>query len=115
MKAEVSAKGHHFVATVGIFLVAVAVIGGMVGCGGAPSVTEYDLTIASTAGGSVTTPGGGTFTYNEGAVVNLAATWDSCYSFVNWTGDVDTIADVTDASTTITMNGEYEIIANFGE
>jgi len=37
------------------------------------------------------------------------------YRFVNWTGDVDTIADDDDATTTITMNGDYFITANFEE
>jgi len=73
----------------------------------------YDLTISSTAGGSVTTPGEGTFPYDEGTVVNLAATPDTGYYFANWTGDVGTIADVNAAITTITMNGDYAITANF--
>jgi len=76
-------------------------------------VTQYDLTIASTAGGSVTTPGEGASTYDEGTVVNLVATPDTYYHFVNWTGDVGTIADVNAAATTITMNEDYSITANF--
>ena len=48
-----------------------------------------DLTTSSTAGGSVTTPGEGVFTYDEGTVVDLAAEADACYEFINWTGDVD--------------------------
>ena len=35
------------------------------------------------------------------------------YRFVEWTGDVGTIADVYAATTTITMNGDYSITANF--
>jgi hypothetical protein len=75
--------------------------------------TQYDLTVASTPGGSVTDPGEATFTYDCGQVVNLLAEPDSCYVFVNWTGDVGTIADVNAASTTITMDGDYSIMANF--
>ena len=97
-------------ARVSIFLITVALIAGMVGCGGGG---EYDLTIASSAGGSVTIPGEGTFTYDEGKVVNLVATPEADYNFVNWSGDVDTIADVNDASTTITMDSSYSIRANF--
>jgi len=82
----------------------------MAGCGG--GVIEYDLTIESSVGGSVTTPGEGTFTYDEGAVVNLAAEAEEGYHFDRWLGNVDTIADVDDA-TTITMNGDYFIIAEF--
>ena len=74
---------------------------------------QYSLTISSTAGGSVTTPGQGTFTYNAGTVVNLVASPLGGYRFINWTGNVATVANVTAASTTITMNGNYSIIANF--
>jgi hypothetical protein len=77
------------------------------------AVALYDLTIASTIGGSVTTPGEGTFTYDEGTVVNLTAEDEEGYQFVNWTGDVGTIADVNNATTTITMSGNYSITANF--
>ncbi len=73
----------------------------------------YDLTIASTDGGSVTTPGEGIFTYGEEVVVDLAATPDAGYRFVEWTGDVITIADVEDPTTIITMNGDYSITASF--
>jgi hypothetical protein len=75
----------------------------------------YNITISSTEGGSVTTPGEGTFVYNEGTVLDLAAEADESYRFVNWTGDVGTITDVNDATTTITMNGDYSITANFEE
>ena len=75
--------------------------------------TEYTLTIISTEGGSLTTPGEGTYTYDEGDGVDLVATPDAGYHFANWTGDVGTIADVNAAITTITMNGDYAITANF--
>jgi preprotein translocase subunit YajC len=76
---------------------------------------EHSLTISSTAGGSVTTPGEGTFIYSEGDEVNLVATPDAGYQFVNWTGDVDTIIDIDDAATTMTINDDYSITANFEE
>jgi hypothetical protein len=75
----------------------------------------YSLTISSTAGGSVTTPGEGAFIYNVGIVVNLVATPDTGYRFVNWTGDVGTVANANAASTTITMNGDYSVTASFEE
>jgi len=76
-------------------------------------VAIYDLTTSSTAGGSVTEPGEDTFTYDEGTVVDLIAEAEEGYRFVEWTGDVGTIADVYAATTTITMNGNYSITANF--
>jgi uncharacterized repeat protein (TIGR02543 family) len=86
---------------------------GLIGCDGGGAVS-YDLTIAATTGGS-TTPAAGTDTYDEGEVVDLTATPDDGYVFVNWTGDVDTVADVNDATTTITMDDDYSITANFAE
>jgi len=74
---------------------------------------QFDLTISRTAGGTVTAPGEGTFTYDQGTGVNLVAEAEEGYRFVNWTGDVDAIAHVDAASTTITMNDDYSIIANF--
>ena len=97
-------------ARVAVLLTAVALIAGMVGC--AP--TQYQLTISSSTGGSVITPGEGTFTYNEGKVVRLVARSALGYAFVEWTGDVATITTVNSFSTTITMNGDYSITANFG-
>jgi hypothetical protein len=86
---------------------------GLIGCGG-EVVPEYSLTISSTEGGSVTSPGEpGPYTYDEGEVVNLVANAEEGYEFVNWTGDVDDIADVEDATTTITMNSDYSITATF--
>jgi uncharacterized protein YkwD len=96
------------------FLVVAALIAGMVGCVSSPAqYTWYDLTIFSTEGGEITAIGEGTFTCDEGEVVNLAATPVNGYRFVNWTGDVDTIENIEAASTTITMNGDYSVTANF--
>jgi len=55
------------------------------------------------------------FTYDEGTVVDLVAEPEEGYRFDAWTGDVGTIADVNAAATTITMNGDYAITANFEE
>jgi len=73
----------------------------------------YDLTLSSSTGGSVTTPGEGIFTYGAGTVVDLRATADEGYDFVDWTGDVGTIDWVTYRSTTITMDSDKSITANF--
>ena len=80
----------------------------------APPV-RYDLSISSTEGGSVAGPGVGSFTYGEGTVVDLLATPDADYRFVEWTGNVNTIDDVYAAGTTITMQDDYSITANFEE
>ena len=112
MKTILSSRRDHYLTRVSILFVIIALLAGMVGCVPPP----YKLTISGIEGGKVTSPGEGTFTYtylDEEIVVNLVAKPDKCYRFVNWTGDVDTVADVEDATTTITMDDDYSITANF--
>ncbi len=98
---------------VSIFVVTLALITGMVGCGNATTV--YHLIIIDTEGGEVTEPGEGAFSYDKGTVVNLVAEANEGCHFVNWSGNVATIANVEVATTTITMNDNYFIIyAIFG-
>jgi len=109
MKITVILKTDHYLARLCIFLIAAALVAGIVGCG----PIQYDLTVSSTEGGEVTAPGEGTFAYDEGSLVNLVAEADEGYQFVNWTGNVSGIAGVYAATTTITMNGHHSITANF--
>lgn len=89
---------------------------GLPGLSAVNATALHDLTISSTAGGMVTTPGEGVFhELDEGSAVSLVATADSGYHFVNWTGNVGTIANVNASSTTITINGDYAITANFAK
>ena len=108
MKIILSSKRHHYMARVSVFLITLALIAGMGGC----VLVQYNLSISSTEGGEVTTPGEGTFTYFAGTVVGLVAEAEEGYYFVNWTGDIATTACQC-RSTTITMQGDYEITANF--
>jgi len=73
------------------------------------------LGVSSTAGGSVTVPGEGIFSYAFGIEVDLNAEPDEGYRFINWSGDVDTIADVSVASTTIIMDSSYSVTASFAD
>jgi len=75
----------------------------------------YALTITSTEGGSVSTPGEGTFSYNPGKTVNLATSSDDGYQFDQWTGDVGTVADVNASATTILMDADKSITAVYTE
>jgi hypothetical protein len=77
------------------------------------ALSQFDLTVSSTAGGTVTAPGEGTFTYDQGTEVNLVAEVEEGYRFANWTGDIAAIAHVDAASTNITINSDYSITANF--
>jgi uncharacterized protein YkwD len=102
---------------IGIFLIVAALVT-FAGCTieyGSSYGDSYTLTITSTNGGAVTSPGEGTFTYAEGRVVPLFAEPEDGYQFVSWTGDVDTVANVNAALTTITANDDYSIRANFLE
>ena len=74
---------------------------------------EWRLTISSTEGGSVTTPGEGVYWYDEGDIVDLKAIPDDGYRFVNWTGRVYTVYSVYSPVTKIHMTLDYTITANF--
>ncbi|MGA2093622.1 MAG: hypothetical protein ABSH16_09470 [Sedimentisphaerales bacterium] len=80
------------------------------------TIYKRTLTSSSTDGGNVTTPGEGAFQYDHATVVNLVATADAHYHFVNWTGTAVTagkVASPTSASTTVQMDADYTVIANF--
>ena len=108
---------------ISIFLIIVALIAGMLGCvggdgGDSDGDVSYTLIVDFTAGGTVTVddapiPGKAILTYDPGTVVSLNAAPDSGYQFVGWTGDVGTVASVNAASTTIIVNGDYSVMANF--
>ncbi len=73
--------------------------------------TSYNLTMALTPVSSGTTnPSIGIHNYDENTVVNITATPAAGYEFVNWTGDV---ADVNSPTTTVIINGDKTITANF--
>lgn len=77
----------------------------------APS--EVTLTVSSTDGGSVASPGEGSFLHAWDDLVSLAAQAEPGYEFVKWYGDVATVVDTTASSTTMTMNGDFAIMAEF--
>jgi Leucine-rich repeat (LRR) protein len=77
---------------------------------------QYTLTISSAGGGSVTTPGEGTYSYDSGTTVSVAASPQVDCHFVNWTGTAVTagkVANSSSASTTVTMDADYTLQANF--
>jgi hypothetical protein len=76
-------------------------------------VIKHALTISSTAGGSITTPGQGAFTYNAGGLVRIIAEPEKGYRFISWTGDVNAIANVNAATTVVTMDNDYSVTASF--
>jgi len=76
---------------------------------GVPAAVARTLTISSTGGGSVVSPGEGTFQYNDGESVTLQARADSMYTFVGWRGGV--FASQNPYS--LTMDADYEVKAHF--
>jgi len=105
-------RRHRYLTMVGIALVATALVIGMGGCRIAPA--RYVLMIIPTEDGEVSEPGEGNFFYYEGTVVNLVAEADEGCYFINWGGNITTIADTEAATTTVTMDGSYYIYAIFG-
>jgi hypothetical protein len=107
--------------TLCIFLVVVALVAGMVGCvggNGGDGDGSHTLIVDFTAGGTVAVddvplPGKAILTYDAGTVVSISAAPSGNYRFVEWTGNASTIDDVNTASTTIVVDDDYYITANF--
>jgi len=104
---------HRLIAVSLIAVLLLMVLGNSIGC--TDGTTQYNLTITSTAGGDVTTPVEGTYPYAANATVNLVATPDANYHFVNWTTTAGTFGSDTAATTTFTMPAQdATVTANFG-
>jgi hypothetical protein len=112
MKRILSSSRHHYVARVSIFLIMVAFIAGMAGCGG---VTKYSLTMAVAPGGSGTASDlTNASPYTAGSGVSIKAVANSGYHFVNWTAPAGTFANANAAQTTFTMPAQnVTVTANF--
>ncbi|MDD5700857.1 MAG: InlB B-repeat-containing protein [Dehalococcoidales bacterium] len=76
-------------------------------------VKAYDLTVNTSAGGTILQPGGITYTCNTGTIVPLKAVPIEGYRFDRWTGDIEEVANPTSAVTTITITRDTAITANF--
>ena len=80
-------------------------------------IPEDRFLIASSGdGGDVTDPGEGSFAYEYGTVVDVVAVADEQYHFVGWTGTAvldGKVADPSRAATTVTMDGDYTLQAEF--
>ena len=77
---------------------------------------QKTLSVSSTSGGSVVVPGEGDFNYAQDSNAAIVAEAEQFYHFVNWTGsaaDADKVADVNAASTTVFMDANYTVVANF--
>jgi len=75
---------------------------------GGPSAS-YTLTMNMDGNGTLSGYG----TYDEEAAASIRASADPKWEFVEWTGDIDTVSDYLSSRTTIVMDGDYIITANF--
>jgi len=81
------------------------------------AIDQKSLTTSTTTGGTITTPGIGTYSYDYGANASIIASATTAYHFVDWTGSAVTagkVADANSAGTTVTMDANYTVQANFG-
>ncbi len=106
-------KKFLFVATTALVLIGLLVVPA---CGTPDNDVDPEYNLAMTvspAGGGTTTPTG-TTRHKEGAVVNISATPNDGYSFVEWEASVGSVAAPNSASTTYTMPAEgVTLTANF--
>ena len=112
MHRKPNPTNYHPAARATTCLLIIALLAGIAGCV-EPVIFEYDLTVTSTNGGWVTSPGQGSFTYDYGTVVELLAEPAPGHQFVNWKGSVGTVGDVDASETTIIIRGDYSITASF--
>ena len=110
MKELLSLRRHGYLKTIAVFLIAVALIAGVVGCEGEGEVL-YTLTMAVDPPGSgeaidVT----GAAAYEAGAAIDIQATANPGYTFVNWTAPEGTFADANAARTIFTMPPKDAIV-----
>ena len=78
------------------------------------SLPDRQLDVTSDGHGEVT----GTGAYETGATAAITATADSHYHFLNWTGtavDAGKVANPNTANTTVTMDADYAVRANFAQ
>ncbi|MFW6141975.1 MAG: InlB B-repeat-containing protein [Candidatus Saliniplasma sp.] len=75
----------------------------------------YTLTVKSEEGGSIEEPGKGVFQYLPGQEVDLIVQPDDNHTFYRWSGDNGNITDPYSTQTTIIMNDNYTITAQFNE
>jgi len=74
------------------------------------------LTIRSTAGGEVGSPGEGVFDYTPGTTVDLAAAAQDGYHFTHWSGsavDAERVTNPNAALTTVLVDAHYTLVAHF--
>jgi uncharacterized repeat protein (TIGR02543 family) len=114
MKAMFSLKRHGYLKMISVFLIAVILIAGVVGCEG-EGEEEFELTlVVNPAATGTATDETGTSPYTAGTVVDIKAVAADCYQFDAWTAPSGTLGDAFNATTTFTMPAsDVTVTANF--
>jgi len=107
-------RKHDYLARVGIFLIAVALIVGTVSCDGTTAV-KYNLTMAENpVGGGTATDLTNASPYAAGTAVSIKAVAAAGYQFVGWTAPAGGFGNPNAAQTTFTMPAQaVTVTANF--
>jgi hypothetical protein len=113
MKAIFSLRRHSYLKTIGTFIIAAALIVGVVGCEGEGET--YALAMAeSPAGGGTATDVTGGSPYASGTVVDIQAVAAAGYEFDSWSAPAGNFTDPSAATTTFTMPAQdVTVTANF--
>src|SRR5512136_373596 len=115
MKIMPGSWKRHYIAKVGVFLIAVVLTIAAVSCGG--PAPKYSLTMApNPVGGGTATDLTGASPYTANTAVNIKAVANTTggYQFANWTAPVGTFGNATAAITTFTMPAQnVTVTANF--
>jgi len=81
------------------------------------ATTGYrSLTVRSSGGGTVVSPGENVFQYKPGTTVDLTATPQNGYHFTRWSGsavEAGRVADPNAPQTTVLVDAHYTLVANF--
>jgi hypothetical protein len=104
MKTIPSLRGHHYLRSTCILLIAVALVTAIVSCNGEPTPTRYNLTMAVDPlgyGTAVDVTGAGA--YEAGTVVDIQATANPGNQFVIWSTTGGTLGDENATTTNLTM------------
>ena len=117
MKRIFSLRRHSYLKTVGVFLIAIALIAGVIGCEGEGEgePDKYSLTMGVTplASGTAVDMTGAS-PYEEDTDVSIQANPAAGYQFVMWTAPAGSFADSNAATTTFTMPAQnVTVMAHF--
>lgn len=111
MRGVLGSRRPRYLRSVSVLLIAVALVVGIVSCTGGTVPTLYTLTMA------VDPPGSGeaidmtgAAAYEAGTAVDIQATANSGFQFVNWTAPEGTFADANAARTIFTMPAKDAIV-----